>query len=689
MHNRQSARLISRKVWRNIKKIFPTAKPHLYKQKDDIAIGNCVQCYFAKEEEEMFPQKLDEWKSKILQSDYLNELLKRGKPNGRIYPSDIEIAFQNKPAEFSLCVLHHDDVQRWRNAFYTAGKSAKKKSCTMRQDLDNLLFLASDSSPSGREWKCQPIVCEKHAMIVGIPLPSQDKDARQWLDDLDDANFELLHGAEHAELLLSLDLLESIIHCEVETTMRPLQLISPPIVSLKLEEGEDTIDFSPPLCHDCIASCSHFSSIVDDEKTKKSNRTEPQKPSKKMEGPMCKIFVYEVESDTSIDVAASLIAVDISEESAPTSVASGRPRRSRKYRGGEGRFPVDELDMAVDGNLAHLRLLLHQIKGKKLRGQKLFLLRMSPSMCKSELSYEELDSTSNVKSMHEIVFGSSSTNEEISNLSDCTIHLVLSYDDSSGGKRSTRRQLTSEEKAEEETLHFSLLDIAYMGWNVDDANKSNRTKQRRQERGFQGTFLQSSDFDAQGTPSNVQNDVESSIPKDDSVAKSETLQIVDEHLTMSHPTQIMSDDNSLSSDNASASCVVLLDDNTSLHKDDAFGEGVDIDGATVSGRSRGRASDGCISTPCSSSSQPEQETQQHNQIIQQELNSFRSMEARFVLMEHRLGQIESRIDRIEYRLGQAHDQIDKMNLQRVGNIRRKEATMENGADGHIDRTASI
>ncbi len=650
--------------------MFPTAIPHIYERKGHEAIGNCAQCYLAEEEKLAFLQKLRDWNCKVSHSDSLNALLRRGKPSVRNYPSEMEFGMQNKPATFILCILHHDVVQRWRDAVHVIGKLNNKKACTVKQELSNLLFISTDATPSVREWKCRQIICEKHKMTVGIPLPPQHGDAKKWLEDLYKADFELLHEDEHAELRISLELLESILCCKIDKAPLPQHIISPPTVSMQFKEEGETIVIKPHICIVCNAACSHIALAGDLEITPKSTHATELKPEKKMDGPMCKIFVYEVENGTSIDVATSLIAVNVSEDNAPSSVfASDRPRRSRKCRVGEGSFPFDEIDMALDGNLAHLRLLLHQQKGKKLLGQRLFLLRMS-----APHSYEALDYASNLKSMHEIVFESAPLIEERNDLTDCiTLHLVLSYDDSSSGKR--RRKLTPEEETEQEALHFSLLEIAYAGWNADNSNGKNvrgpRMKQRRQERGFQGTFLQSADFDLRGSPSNVLNDAESGSQKGEaalidkvglrytarSAVNNETLQDVVEDLTVLQPTQTV---HSFPSSIASGINVVVLDENISLHKHNASGEGLDCDGAAISSTSRGIAPDGCTNTPCSTPSQPEHEQQQNSQT-QQQINSLRQvMESWSNSIEHRLGQIEARIDCIEHRFGQVEDKNENI-----------------------------
>lgn len=658
MHNRQSVRLISKTVWNNIIKIFPLAIPHVFERKNDIAIGNCVQCFLSKEEEMIFPQKLDEWKRDISQSASLDELLRRGKASTRNYPSEIVLAMQRKPAHFILNILHHDDVQRWRDAFRVAGKSTKKNNSIIQHELGDLLFISSESDSSVREWKFRLSICEDHKMTVGIPSPSKHNDAMEWFEDLQKANFELLSVDEHTEFLSSLNLLKSILQSENETRPLPRPIMSPPTVSIQLSEEGDSIETSSHVCFTCDAS------TIEIDETLTSTKAHELKEDKKMDGPMCKIFVYEVENGTSIDVATSLIAVDLLEEGASTSVATGRPRRLRKCRGGRGRFPVEEIDMAFDGNLAHLRLLLHQVKGKKLHGQRLYLLRTSPSSCETTHAYEELDHASNTKAMQDIIHGSASTDDETNNISYNIIHIVLSYDDSSCEKRSTRKQSTPEENNAEEALHFSLLEIAYMGWNADDAKDKNvkdtQTKQRRQERGFQGTFLQSTDFDSSESLPEV-HDGESgrclnliaSVNSDQhkqSANDNEILQTGVENTTKSTPTsQIMSE---------SSKAVIVLDG-----EDNDRSKCIDFNGAATSRVSRCASIGYTIAPHLSSLTQVEE--QQDEQVHQ--LGDPVAMEARMISMEHQMRHNAEMLEKI---------------WQHLKDNARNDAIKENGSIGN-------
>jgi hypothetical protein len=222
--------------------------------------------------------------------------------------------------------------------------------------------------------------------------------------------------------------------------------------------------------------------------------------------------VHEVENGTSIDVAASIIIVDAANRNIPipSLTATGRPRRSRKCRGVEGGvYSVDDVEMALDGNLAHLRLLLHQTKRKKILGQKLFLLHTSPPQHDDAPLFTELTMAHNENFMHEIVSLSDSNNEvgSADKQKDYKIHLVLSYDDNESSKPYKRKRLNKVDKDEEDDLILSLSNISSGGWKSDDGNAvmgGKQSKRRKQERGFQGTFLQSTELDERANLSNTQ-----------------------------------------------------------------------------------------------------------------------------------------------------------------------------------------
>ena len=549
MHNRNQVRLISGAAWKQISKAFPEALAHGYEPKSNDAIGNCKQCLLEKEQGKMLPQKLNEWKESIFDSETLHELLERGEGT-KSYPSVINVALNHNSEESITCrVLHDVDLQRWMDALNIVEKMGKKKSDTIRRQLIELLFVSSETSPSGREWRFRSLKCQDHdRATVDIPKECDNGDVRSWLQKLDDSNVKLLLDAEYDEFARSLTDLEAILYRE-ESARHPPE---PPTVTLSLQDGRPSMCINPRLCHrGCTVPLFSDECIQDDHIVLKPKQ--PKRPTNKAEpveeapkGPLCKVIVHEVDNGADATVAASSIMLDVSAEKEMLASNNGRPRRSRKARGdGGGGFPVHEIEMALDGNLAHFRLLLHQ-RDKKLYGQRLFLLRNDASEEVEEL----FSGSSNLKTMQEIALSTSNA-DATDNTEDFTIHMILAYESFDNSKPNTRKRVSEEEKQEEETIHYSLLEIQAGGWKTADVNDvsdiavgGKKTKRRRHERGFQGTFLQSTELSPpqdDGSDALQQSEGEDKRPSPDE--ESETLQQTkeedDEVVIIGTPEKIM------------------------------------------------------------------------------------------------------------------------------------------------------
>lgn len=491
-------RLIPAEVWQKVAKVFPNAVSHQFEHPRDDAVGDCVHCYNEKEGAKILLQDLKDWKGKITQPGPLRDLHSRGR-QGQFHPSEtIDILLQTPGSgRVSLHALHHLDAMRWREAFAAVErhlKSKKKKECDgIKSQLNELLFALSEES-QGREWKIRSLVCNEHNMALCLPPLSGEGDAKIWLGGLDESNVELLLEAEHQELMASLSSLESILHGSGSDPRE----IGAPTVSIRCQKGKLAIKIDPQLCSSgCQASFFEDECMEDGNILPISQQSQLSKPAKDLEpvveapkGPLCRALVHEIESNVDVGVAADMIRCDVENNNEPQS-SGGRPRRSRKAKGGsEGGFPADEIEMALDGNLAHLRLLLHQSKGKKLAGQRLHMLHTSTS----DQQVSELDNGSNLKSLQEIITGEppsgKASNSEL--LEDYPIHLILSYADTGRNGRRMRR----EEREEEDNLLASLTEMQCLGWKDGDGSEvgagGKKAKSRRQERGFQGTFLQSS-----------------------------------------------------------------------------------------------------------------------------------------------------------------------------------------------------
>jgi len=498
MHNGRSVRLISGHAWWKINKLFARALSHPFEYKTINATGNCVQCHLDAEEEMLLPQKLNEWTNTFSQSP-LVELRRRGKQTCKCYPSEIDhLLRHNGGGPLILRALPQADVQLWRDCFRIVERASKK-------NIEDIRKQVIDVNSS----KSQSLICTKHQMTVGVPSLPESKDVTNWLEELNQSNVELLLDDEYEGLLLSLSSLESTLNiCNgPKSSFRNIQ--PPPSVSIRLQERTPIVAIHPQACIYGCTSC--LSDCIDLGVLSHSSQSKPAKRAHKSEivdeapnDPLCKVFVHEVENGTSIDVAASSIMVNVSSNNSPSLTATGRPRRSCKGRGEEGCiYSVEEIEMALNGNLAHLRLLLYQYKGKKLLRQRLFLLNKSSPEGKEAPSVKELTQEYNIISMHEIVTNFAHDSHSIvgstDKQQDRTIHLILSYDDEEPNMPIKRTRPNQEEKDEEDNLTFALVDIACGGWKSDVGSvgiKGKQTKRRRQERGFKGTFLQSTEFDA-------------------------------------------------------------------------------------------------------------------------------------------------------------------------------------------------
>ena len=366
----KNVRLIPENVWQNIAKVFTTAIAHDFVSPREDRIGNCVQCYREKEKERLFPQEVTEWKSKITQTPgALSKLLRRGKQMNQFVPSsEIKLALQHNVADsISLFALHHTDVQRWRDSFTTIKKSLKsrKKNDSLKKQLNELLFIFSESPPLGREWNFRQLTSKKHKRAVGLSSMSDKEDVKIWLDKLAESNVELLLTDEYQELLKSLSTLESILHGDGTASIYEIQ---PPSVSIQLQKGTPKIHFVPPMCTGGCGVTSFTDGSIENGPVK--SKTCRSKPLKEMEaidegpkGPLCKVLVHKVENDLAIDVLVSQIAVAMSNDNNPLIPLNGRSHRLQKARGegGGSGFPVHEIEMATQCSNVVQKNIIHKV----------------------------------------------------------------------------------------------------------------------------------------------------------------------------------------------------------------------------------------------------------------------------------------------------------------------------------------
>jgi hypothetical protein len=367
-----------------------------------------------------------------------------------------------------------------------------------------------------------------HQMTINVPSFTEREDFPSWQEELNQSSVELLLNDEYDSLLLSISELESTLCSGNGPKLMIVNSQSPPSISIQLQDGKLITAINPQTCtYGCTSSTSDndvISSVVPSQsgQSKRAKLAVNEDP----KGPLCKAFVYQVENGTLIDNAASSIMINASSsESSPLS-ATGRPRRSCKARR-TGVYSVEDIEMALEGNLAHLRLLLHQFKGKKLYGQRLFLLYM----ISSRVEVKELTFDDNLKTMHDLATISAlDSNCNIDNADskqDCTIYLILSYDEVQLAKTNNGKARPNQEEIDEDdNLALALSDIACGGWKTDDVGSVKQVKRRKLERGFQGTFLQSTQFDRdiistelEDSTDNVSDNVDMTIDEDKYMTK--------------------------------------------------------------------------------------------------------------------------------------------------------------------------
>ena len=520
MNSGRSVRLVPVDVWKKVSQVFPDAISHVFEPVSEFSIGNCVQCFQEKQEESLFPDRLDEWKNKIsLKDSSLSDLLLRCQTTDkyRNYPLAMETFLQQSDSssetscKFSFYIVHHFDVQRWRGAVDIAIKAKKsnKKNDNPRKRLKELLFAPKQSSPSDREWKLRSLICAEHKMTVGVPQHSSQQDVSaisSWLENVKQSNLELLEEKEYRNLVDSLSSLETILHGDCSLSQKEDNL---PVVSIFVKDGEPKIIIEPRVCF-CGCNVTVFSDeyIENGMVLSKKYGLKSSKLKETIEcvdedsrSPLWKMRVYEIEDHMNPEVAASQIISDLSISLIDHS-SSSTTRKTRRKRKMLGEFPIYEVEMSPDGNLAHLRLLFHQSTTKKLHGQRLFQLHLSAVSSADAMSVSELTHESNSRTLSELFYGSSRPSESstANNQEENIFHLMMSYNSGepceSSKRPNTRKRQTQSDLDEEEHILSSLTELAYGGLKTDDVSNGTlpgkMSKKRRQEKGFRGTFLQSS-----------------------------------------------------------------------------------------------------------------------------------------------------------------------------------------------------
>ena len=505
MYKRRSVRLVPATVWSKILKVFPHAIAHSMESKMDECIGNCAACFREKQKEELFPLKLTEWRDQIKLPGTLRDLYTKGGNDeevGSITPPEIEI-FLNACAlsgdasnKLTCYIVQCREIQRWRDAYDSVvkAKKARKTNDFIRNQLNELLFTSPSDDSESREWNFRSLTCGDHKRSVGFPAPDNDAiredviKLKEWLALLSAAKFGLLLEEEFRSFISSLSSLEKILHGNNSST--GLDQIAP-TVSISIRDGVSRVDGQPSPCTDGCAVSLFGDECLDNgvicKKLGEGKIAAPQAEVVSVDedngGSICKVIVHQIESGMSVEVAASQIVLTLSSNEVEEAPNQGRRLRKRKARGS---FPMHEIEMALDGNLAHFRLLLHQVSRESVFNQRLFMLPQALH----DSSITELSHGSDEDTMLDLISKASGCCDTVAG-EDQTVHIIMTYDeiDATKTNRGTGKRMTKEERDEEDAIIGILTEKACGGWKT--ANVADRGKKpgKRQERGFQGLWL--------------------------------------------------------------------------------------------------------------------------------------------------------------------------------------------------------
>lgn len=540
MFNSRSVHEISRKTWNEVLSVFPNAIEHIICPQNEGAIGNCQQCYEEKQRGIEFPKKIEIWRSRVLlegsncesnssswyhhlRNLYLEQSLDDCE---HILPVGINTVLEGGAANGDCrkyILVHLDDVKRWIKAVDIASEAgrSKKKSENTKQHLKDLLFSSDDSAISDRSWKFRPLACRKHNRCNIAPssfepfhshdtiVLIEDGDLEKWLAQCCHAKVAFLDEKCFVSIVGSLSFLENIIYGKCSYSMDELKS------SFPLFSVSATANGSKYSLHYRLGFCDWKCSNSEDDKSDSDQQySEPLHSQgtktreidlvSEIENSMSKICVHEIEDHMAVDVAASQIMASNSISTADESHSSVYPqRRSRRKRMDQEMFRTYNLEMSPNANLAHLRLLLHEKSDKNLLGQNLFFL--VPSVMPSSdlpIAYE-IKYASNNDTLRDFICALCGDSKDIiTKIRESTVHLLMSYNDGKCNENErrplTRKRQTPEEKELEEAVMSSLTEAACNGLDVfeklDIAEIGSRTKskKRKVEKGFNGTFLQSS-----------------------------------------------------------------------------------------------------------------------------------------------------------------------------------------------------
>ncbi len=506
MYKRRSVRLVPGSVWSKILQVFPDAISHKFEPKMEESLGNCAACFQEKQKEELFPVKLTEWRNQIKEPGTLRDLYTKGEHEGESCsntPPEIDMFLEvcahsgDKRNKLTCYIVQCREIQRWRDAYdcVVKAKKARKTNDFIRKQLNDLLFKFCSGDGPARKWNFRSLTCDEHRRAVGFPSPDIDSinddfnKLKEWLSSMSEAKFQLLLEDEFRSFISSLSCLEAILHGESSTGLGQVT----PTVSISIQDGAPSVNVQPTLCTKGCAVSLFGDEYLDNgiicqkegEAVAARAKAEVVPIEEDNNGPICKIIVHQIESGMNVDVAASSIAVNVSSNEVQEATNQRRGLRKRKAKGA---FPVHAVEMALDGNLAHFRLLLYQVSRESVRNQRLYIMTQQLE----QPSVTELTHASDDDTMQDLIV-KSTCNDNFTTEEEHTIHVIMSHEDSAvQNKRGAGKRMSKEERDEEDAIIATLSDKACGGWKTADVVGRGKKSRKRQERGFQGTFLQSS-----------------------------------------------------------------------------------------------------------------------------------------------------------------------------------------------------
>jgi hypothetical protein len=201
-----------------------------------------------KDEEDLFPIRLNGWKSNIKQTPTLMAIVQNQYSPTTDKGNDLRI-------------LHREEVQGWRDAYSYLQKS--KKNVSNNTVRERLLQLCPSSSSL--------LICKEHGKSIGLPSFSQSDIS---IGSLTEYNLEAFSEDDYAILMDSITFLASTIQ---QNATQVADRKKAPMATVQ-QDGEDLflIHFEPELCDGgCVLeSCAEEADVEAPAKPKTNTNKE-------------------------------------------------------------------------------------------------------------------------------------------------------------------------------------------------------------------------------------------------------------------------------------------------------------------------------------------------------------------------------------------------------------------------------